>query len=115
MDEDESPKKEEESKANTEESSHNPYESNPYETQNNLSMTLKNGGGLGATMSDTLGKTIKGNSNIFGIETKTDESSKYKEFDDLDDDDERDDGSDEEPNHDSPAGKAHDKANAVMA
>ena len=88
-------------------------------------MTLKNGGGFGATMelggtmgssmSDSMGKTLKGNSNIFGIETKND-GAKYKEFDDLDDDeDDRDDGSDEEPNHDSPAGKAHDKANAVMA
>lgn len=36
-------------------------------------MTLKNQGGFGATMgstmSDSMGKTIKGNSNIFGIET----------------------------------------------
>ena len=72
---------------------------------------------MGSTMGESMGKTIKGNSNIFGIETKTkDASSKFKEFDDLDDDeDDRDEGSDEEPNHDSPAGKAHDKANAVMA
>jgi hypothetical protein len=35
-----------------------------------------------------MGKNIKGNSNIFGIEKKTEEASgKYKEFDDLDDDD----------------------------
>jgi len=98
-------------------------------------MTLKAGGmgGLGATMGlgglgdtmgstmgESMGKTIKGNSNIFGIETKNTEEnagSKFKEFDDLDDDedDDRDDGSDEEPNHDSPAGKAHDKASTVMA
>ena len=32
-----------------------------------------------------------------------------------DDEDDRDAGSDEEPNHDSPAGKSHDKANAIMA
>jgi hypothetical protein len=86
-------------------------------------MTLKNQGGfglgdtMGSTMGESMGKTIKGNSNIFGIDTKKDEhKTKYNEFDDLDDDeDDRDEGSDEEPNHDSPAGKASDKANAVMA
>ena len=72
--------------------------------------------GLGSTMSESMGKTLKGNANIFGIDTKNDGASKFNEFDDLDDDeDDRDDGSDEEPNHDSPAGKSHDKANAIMA
>lgn len=73
---------------------------------------------MGSTMSDSMGKTIKGNSNIFGIETQTKDKSdgKYKEFDDLDDEEDgREEESDEEPNHDSPAGKAHDKANEVMA
>ena len=86
-------------------------------------MTLKNQGlgstmGLGSSMSDSMGKTLKGNANIFGINTKDDggANAKYNEFDDLDDDeDDRDEGSDEEPNHDSPAGKSHDKANAIMA
>ena len=65
-------------------------------------------------MGESMGKTMKGNQNIFGIETKNNAAaSKFNEFDDLDDDeDDRDDGSDEEPNHDSPAGKSHDKANA---
>ena len=83
-------------------------------------MTLKNqglGATMGSTMGESMGKTMKGNQNIFGIETKNNAAaSKFNEFDDLDDDEEdRDDGSDEEPNHDSPAGKSHDKANAIMA
>jgi len=74
--------------------------------------------GMGSSMNDSMGKTLKGNANIFGINTKDDggANAKYNEFDDLDDDeDDRDEGSDEEPNHDSPAGKSHDKANAIMA
>ena len=57
-------------------------------------MTMKSGGGFD--------KTIKGNSNIFGIETNNSDN-KYKEFDDLDDDEDEREVSDEEPNHDSPA------------
>ena len=44
-------------------------------------MTLKGDGG-------GFDKTIKGNSNIFGIQTSGSDCSKYKEFDDLDDDEE---------------------------
>lgn len=60
-----------------------------------MSMTLKSGGG-------PFDKTIKGNSNIFGIQTSNNDS-KFKEFDDLDDDEDEREQSDEEPNHESPA------------
>ena len=50
-------------------------------------MTLKSGGG------ESLGKTLKGNANIFGIDTSKTENNRYSEYDDLEDD-ERDDDDD---------------------
>ena len=62
----------------------NPYESNPYDNSGGLSMTLK------SNTRESFGKTLKGNANIFGIDTSKSGENRYSEYDDLEDD-ERDD------------------------